>query len=253
MKEYAEDHVNLKDKSESLMKLQSAGWGRNDHFNSTVFSGPEVLTQMKNGGVRLPTTFDVSSGTLGSRPAGERLNPSHAPSPSRDCELRQMLQNRLPKLPNSNLETKSVNGNGAMESVDEMEVPHKTPPHSLGRNIYEEAETSEVLPIISDPIDTDDTDRTREKAHMLDGKIEPSQLLRGNLAWIQHKFKKLKQKNTTLKKENASLDRRKDRLKRRVECLERRKASLESEVSVLQRERGGWCFEQEGSFDSCSD
>ncbi|KAI3529618.1 hypothetical protein CABS02_14790 [Colletotrichum abscissum] len=101
VKEYAEDHVNLEDKSESLMKLQSAGWGRNDHFNSTVFSGPEVLTQMKNGGVRLPTTFDVSSGALGSRPAGERLNPSsHAPSPSRDCELRQMSQNRLPKLPN---------------------------------------------------------------------------------------------------------------------------------------------------------
>ncbi|KAI3530401.1 hypothetical protein CABS02_14513 [Colletotrichum abscissum] len=244
----------MKDKPRSLLKPQSAG---HDGYNPTDFddlSAIKILTQMKNDDVRLPTTFDVDYGTLGSPLAGERWNPSGlAPSPDRHYELLQMSQNQLADLPSSELETKSVNGNGAMEPVDEMKTPHKTPPPSLGRIIYKEAETSEVLPVISDPIGTDDTDRTREKAHMLDGKIEPSQLLRGNLAWIQHKFKKLKRKNTTLKKENASLDRRKDRLERRVECLERRKASLESEVSVLQRERGGWCFEQEGSFDSCSD
>ncbi|KAK0367993.1 hypothetical protein CLIM01_14648 [Colletotrichum limetticola] len=259
--EDVQDHVNMKDKPRSLLKPQSAGHDGYNPTDSDDLSAIKILTQMKNDDVRLSTTFDVSSGTLGSRPAGERLNPSsHAPSPSRDCELRQMSQNRLPELPNSNLETKSVNGNGAMEPVDEMETPHKTPSLCLGRIIYEEAETSEVLPVISDPIGTDDTDRTREKAHMLDGKIEPSQLLRGNLAWIQHEPTQLEQENTHLKKENASLDRRKDRLEsevdrleRRVECLKRRKASLESEVSVLQRQKGGWCFEQEGSFDSCSD
>ncbi|KAK1468096.1 hypothetical protein CTAM01_16948 [Colletotrichum tamarilloi] len=195
VKEYAEDHVNLEDKSESLMKLQSASNDGNNHSNSAGFSAPEILVQMMTDCGGLPTALDVDSSILGSPLAGQRLNPSnHAPSPGRDCELRQMSQNRLPKLLNSNIETKSVNGNGAMGPVDDLEVPHKTPSPSLGRIIYKEAETSEGLPIIPDPIGTDDTDRTREKAHMLDGKIEPSQLLRGHLACIQHKFKKLEQK-----------------------------------------------------------
>ncbi|OHE91740.1 hypothetical protein CORC01_12967 [Colletotrichum orchidophilum] len=88
VEEYAEDHVNAEDMSESLMKLQSAFHDENNCIISAKFSAPEVVTQMKSGGVGLPTTFDVDSGTLGSRPAGERLNPSnHAPSPSCDCEL----------------------------------------------------------------------------------------------------------------------------------------------------------------------
>ncbi|KAK1503880.1 uncharacterized protein CCOS01_16955 [Colletotrichum costaricense] len=203
-----QDHVNMKDKPRSLLKPQSAGHDGYNPTDSDDLSAIKILTQMKNDDVRLPTTFDVDYGTLGSPLAGERWNPSGlAPSPDRHYELLQMSQNQLADLPSSELETKSVNGNGAMGPVDDLEVPHKTPSPSLGRIIYKEAETSEGLPIIPDPIGTDDTDRTRKKAHMLDGKIEPSQLLRGHLACIQHKFKKLEQKNTTLKKENASLDR----------------------------------------------
>lgn len=261
MKEYAEDHVNLEDKSESLMKLQSAGNDGNNHSNSAGFSAAEVLVQMETDRSRSPTAFDVDSSTLGSPLAGERLNPSsHAPSPDRHCELPQTSQNQLADLPSSEHEIKSVNGNGAMQPVDDLEVPHKTPSPSLGRTIHKEAETSEVLAVISDPIGTSDTDGTREKAHMLDGKTEPFQLLNSKLAWIRHEITKLEQENTHLEKENADLHERNsrlksdvDRLERRVECLKRRKASLESEVSVLQKERGGWRFEQEGSFDSCSD
>ncbi|KXH63664.1 hypothetical protein CNYM01_08423 [Colletotrichum nymphaeae SA-01] len=235
----------MKDKPRSLLKPQSAG---DDGYNpiDSDRDAAKILMQVKTGRPRSPTAFDVDSGTLGSPLAGERLNPSgHAPSP---------------KLPNSNLEIESVNGNGAIEPVDEMETPHKTPSPSLGRIICEEAETSEVLPIISDPIATDDTDGIREKAHTPDGPIGLIQWLHSQLAEMQYTFTKLDLENARLKKQNASLDRRKarlkreaDRLARRVEDLERRKASLKSEVSVLQGERGGWYFEQEGSFDSCSD
>ncbi|KAG7038445.1 hypothetical protein JMJ78_0000981 [Colletotrichum scovillei] len=258
--EDAQDHVDMKDKPRSLLKPQSAGDDGYNPINSDR-DAAKLSMQVKTGRPRSPTAFDVDSGTLGSPLAGERLNPSgHAPSPDRHYELLQMSQNHLADLPSSELETKSVNGNGAMEPVDQMETPHKTPPPSLGRIIYEEAETSEVLPIISDPIATDDTDGIREKAHTPDGPIGLFQWLHSHLAEMQYTFTKLDLENARLKKQNASLDRHKarlkreaDRLARRVEDLERRKASLESEVSVLQGERGGWCFEQEGSFDSCSD
>ncbi|KAI3551979.1 hypothetical protein CSPX01_00655 [Colletotrichum filicis] len=211
--EDVQDHVNMKDKPRSLLKPQSAGHDGYNPTDSDDLSAIKILTQMKNDDVRLPTTFDVDYGTLGSPLAGERWNPSGlAPSPDRHYELLQMSQNQLADLPSSDLETKSVNGNGAMEPVDEMEVPHKTPSLCLERIIYEEAERSEVLPIISDPIGTDDTDGIGKKAHMLDGMIESFQL-HGKLAWIQHEFTQLEQENTHLEKENADLHERNGRIK----------------------------------------
>ncbi|KAK1657759.1 hypothetical protein BDP55DRAFT_420325 [Colletotrichum godetiae] len=260
--EDAQDHVNVEDKPKSLMKLQSAFHDGHNCISPADRSAVEVLMQMTTGCVRSPTVFGVDSGTLSSRPAGETVNPSnHAPPPSYDCKLQQQSQNQLPELPSSNVETKSLGVNRVMEPADDSEVPHQTPSPSLGRVIYEGAEKSEIVPVISDPIATDDTDRIREKAHMRDGLIGPFQRLHSQVAWIQHEFTELEQENTRLEKENADLHERNarlkrnaDRLERRVKYLKRRKASLKSALTVLQAEKEGPCFvERERSFDICSE